>query len=117
MADQSFREPPAMVTAMFRHELSTFLLQVLDAVAARTEGVSVGPDGEADARDIHSVAREVGSDAEDVRWALIGLHAGHCLMETCVELPGIEPLLRWTVHPQCTDTVAQGSPATDFAVP
>ncbi len=110
---------------MFRHELSTFLLDVLDTVALEPSGVPVGADDEPEIRRVEDIARCLGEDPEDVRLALLGLRAGHCLLEESVEFPGIEPMVRWTVHPQCqsgssepstvTVQIAPGSPAAPRA--
>ena len=87
---------------MFRSELSTFLLRVLDAVASRAEGISLDVVGEPELASVDELARELSEAAADVRSALIGLNASHCLMEESVEFPGIEAFGRWMVHPQCT---------------
>ena len=86
---------------MFRSELSTFLLCVLDAVASRTAGVPIDGVGEPASAVVDELARELREESDDVRSALIGLHAGHCLMEESVEFPGVEPIVRLVAHPQC----------------
>ena len=86
---------------MFRHELSTFLREVLDEVARHEPGVSVYPRGEPDGSGVDRLSESLRESPDHVRHALIGLRASECLMEHCVEFAGAEPLVWWAVHPQC----------------
>ena len=84
---------------MFRHELSSFLQRVLDAVG-RPRGISVDASGEPDIRFLLQTAGRIGATPDEVRTALEGLRASHCLVEELLEVPGAEPVTWWRVHPQ-----------------
>lgn len=86
---------------MFRHELSPFLKRVLDAVDRLPDGVMVDAHFEPDPRHVTTIAVALDEEYEDVREALLGLRAGHCLTQQPFDIPGIEPLYLWRVHPQC----------------
>jgi hypothetical protein len=86
--------------AMFRHELSTFLREVLDEVARHEPGVFVDPCGEPDVEVVARLSASLRESPDPVRRALIGLRASECLMEHRVEFAGAEPLVWWAVHPQ-----------------
>ena len=95
---------------MFRYELSKFLLRVLNAVDRLPDGVMVDAELEPDPRHVERIALKIGESIEDVRGALMGLHASDCLFQQTLEIPGIEPLYLWRVHPQCADS---GDAVTD----
>lgn len=86
---------------MERKQLSPLLRRVLDAVGSQAAGVTATTAGEPDPRAVEQLARRLDEDPEVVRQALLGLRAGHCFVEHCVEFEGIEPFVWWTVHPQC----------------
>ena len=92
---------PESVRVMFRHEMSRFLRAVLDAVATLDHGIPVDAAGRPDAETIAAIAAVLGESVEDVAAALEGLKANHCLVESGLELDGIESVGWWTVHPQC----------------
>jgi hypothetical protein len=87
---------------MFRHELSPFLKRVLDAVGRLPDGVMVDAHYEPAPHQVTRLAAELGERDEDVRDALLGLRASFCLTEEPLEVPGIEPVYLWRVHPQVT---------------
>lgn len=93
---------------MFREELSPFLRAVLDNVARLPAGIAARPDGLPEDLDVRWLARRLCAPEDDVREALLGLRAAYCLVEHTLAIEGVEPLARWTVHPQC---------APDRAVP
>ena len=84
---------------MFRHELSTFLQRVLDAVE-RSGGISVDANGDPDIRFLLTTAGRLDASLEEIRTALEGLRASHCLIEDVLEVPGAEAVTWWRVHPQ-----------------
>jgi hypothetical protein len=86
---------------MFRHELSPFLQRVLGAVERLPDGVMVDSHFEPDPRHVKIIAAALGEACGDVRGALIGLQAAHCLTQEPLDIPGIDPLYMWRVHPQC----------------
>jgi hypothetical protein len=94
---------------MFRHELSIFLARVLDAVALLPDGLRVDATFEPEPQQIAMIAFELGADYQEVRDAVMGLQAGYCLVEESLEIPGIEPLHRWKVHPQCRLEASENS--------
>ncbi len=81
---------------------SIFLKRVLDAVRLRGCGISVDPGGEPDPIDVAMIAEMLNEGFDDVTQALKGLRAGDCLMEEVAEFEGIETLMWWRVHPQCS---------------
>ena len=85
---------------MLRTEMSPFLQAVLDAVA-RSGGLSIDSWDEPHPEDLLRMAGELAATTDEVRAALLGLLAGHALIEDALELPGIAPCVRWEVHPQC----------------
>jgi len=85
---------------MFRHELSAFLQRVLDQVE-RAGGIQIDRYGDPDRTFVHRVASRLRADPDQIRMALEGLRAGHCLVEEVLEVPGAEPVVWWRVHPQC----------------
>lgn len=89
---------------MFRHELSDFLRDVLDAVADLPRGVSIHPGDIPDIEDLEVLAYHLEADPEKITQALEGLRAAHCLVEASITFPGTDPLVWWVVHPQCAPT-------------
>lgn len=85
---------------MSRHELSTFLQRVLDAIDHLPDGVMVDGSFEPDACHLQRLAREVGAEVRDVREAVMGLEASACLIQETIGFPGIETIHFWKVHPQ-----------------
>ena len=85
---------------MFRHELSTFLRRVLDAIDQLPDGVMVDASFEPDSRHLREIARKVGAEERDVREAIMGLEARACLTQKTIGFPGIETVHFWRVHPQ-----------------
>ena len=96
---------------MFRHEMSPFLKAVLDTVATLGHGVPVDDRGQPDPETVALIARRVHARDAEIRAALEGLRATHCLVEERLELDDIESVGWWTVHPQCASGAASGDAA------
>jgi len=94
---------------MFRHELSTFLQAVLDAVGRRGS-LQIDRYDDPDPTFVISMANDLAAEPDEVRLALSGLRACHCLIEDALEIPGAEPVVHWRVHPQCLPEPSGSAP-------